>query len=122
MIKGMSQKQRYDLKMALREDNPNNQGCDDPYLIKMIGSDRRTMILETLDNLYSRQSGYNHSPNSTSYGLKQSLPFYIYNGEFKGAMLMLGYKVLDPRAKNWRFNVYVKKKRKSRRSKLYIPR
>jgi hypothetical protein len=42
------------------------------------------------------------------------LPFYVTNGEFKGAMLKAGFKVLDKTEMNWHFNVYVRKERYKR--------
>lgn len=42
----------------------------------------------------------------TSYGLKHLIPNeYFTNGEFKGAMLELGFKVKNKRELNWVFNI-----------------
>lgn len=46
----------------------------------------------------------------TSYGLKHIFAkdnkgFYAYNGAFKGAMLLAGFKVADETELNWRFNI-----------------
>jgi hypothetical protein len=50
----------------------------------------------------------------TSYGLKHIFEsnggFYIGNGAFKGAMLKCGFRVKDPSALNWVFNVSEKSK------------
>lgn len=49
----------------------------------------------------------------TSYGLKHYFEasergFYISNGQFKGAMLALGFRADDPESLNWCFNITVK--------------
>lgn len=51
----------------------------------------------------------------SSYGLKHIFEnskdgFYITNGEFKGAMLMSGYKIKNPNDINWYFNISQKSK------------
>jgi len=38
------------------------------------------------------------------------VPFYVYNGVFKGAMLAAGYKVKNKSDRNWVFNISQKSK------------
>ena len=52
----------------------------------------------------------NINKHHTSYGLKHIFArtgkdFYVYNGAFKGAMLLAGFKVADETELNWRFNI-----------------
>jgi hypothetical protein len=50
----------------------------------------------------------------TSYGMKQPFtsagmgPFYVTNGQFKGAMRAAGFEPVDPTEQNWRFRVALK--------------
>lgn len=57
---------------------------------------------------------YNTNTKHTSYGLKHHyerwiLGDYVTNEQFKGAMLISGYKVRDTSELNWNFNVQVHK-------------
>lgn len=52
----------------------------------------------------------NFNKHHTSYGLKHIFArtgkdFYVYNGAFKGAMLLAGFKVADETELNWHFNI-----------------
>lgn len=52
----------------------------------------------------------NINKHHTSYGLKHIFAragkdLYVYNGAFKGAMLLAGFKVADETELNWHFNI-----------------
>lgn len=52
----------------------------------------------------------NINKHHTSYGLKHIFAragkdLYVYNGAFKGAMLLAGFKVSDETELNWHFNI-----------------
>ncbi len=58
----------------------------------------------------------------TSYGLKHNFEreaFYITNGQFKGAMLSLGYAPKDENALNWEFKVRQREKRSTKTHRYY---
>jgi hypothetical protein len=58
----------------------------------------------------------------TSYGLKHNFEheaFYITNGQFKGAMLSLGYAPKDENVLNWEFKVKQREKRSTKTHRYY---
>lgn len=85
----------------------NNMGLDDPRKFDDLDAEIQANMLKWIGLNISKRNSYNRY--HSSYGLKRLLPFYVYNGEFKGAMLKAGYKVLDKDARNWNFNLYLKK-------------
>lgn len=53
---------------------------------------------------------HNYNPKHNSYTMKHlyrafSYGSYVYNGAFKGAMLLRGFKVKDEHELNWTFNM-----------------
>jgi hypothetical protein len=87
----------------------NNSGLNDPSEFYKLDHDTQKKLLDWIDFNLTERNHFNRK--ITSYGLKHMLPFYVTNGEFKGAMLEAGYKVLDKTEMNWNFNVYVRRKR-----------
>lgn len=85
-----------------------NTGLDNPNLFNELSDNNKQKLLKQIDeNLYSIKS---FNDRHTSYGLKHKVPFYVYNGVFKGAMLAAGYKVKNKSDRNWVFNISQKSK------------
>jgi hypothetical protein len=60
--------------------------------------------------------------DQTSYGLKHNFEheaFYITNGQFKGAMLSLGYVPKNENALNWEFRIKQRVKRSTKTHRYY---
>jgi hypothetical protein len=60
--------------------------------------------------------------SQTSYSLKHNFEheaFYITNGQFKGAMLSLGYVPRDEKALNWEFRIRQRVKRSTKTHRYY---
>ncbi len=90
--------------------NTHNWTPDDyPEMFDKLPLDRQTFLLNWIEENIRPIQSFN--TKHTSYGLKQRISSsdgkreYFYNGEFKGAMLKSGYKVKDPDALNWVFNI-----------------
>jgi len=90
----------------------NNSDLNDPNEFYKLDKNTQQKLLDWIDSNLTERKYFNHK--ITSYGLKHMLPFYVTNGEFKGAMLKAGFKVLDKTEMNWHFNVYVRKERYKR--------
>lgn len=85
-----------------------NKGLDDPSLFNELPEEEKQRLLNWIsENLHPIKS---FNDRHTSYGLKHKLPFYVYNGIFKGAMLAAGYKVKNKFDRNWVFNISQKSK------------
>ena len=82
---------------------------DYPERFGMLPRERQEALLDWIDLNLTPIQGFN--ARHTSYGLKHLVRFengedaYFTNGEFKGAMLKAGYRVQNPSALNWVFNV-----------------
>lgn len=82
---------------------------DRPECFDSLPRERQDMLLEWIYNNLAPIKTFNDS--YTSYGLKHLVYFengedaYFTNGEFKGAMLKAGFRVQNPAALNWVFNV-----------------
>lgn len=80
---------------------------DPPSEFEELNADQKRILLNWCDLITPIQS---FNQKHTSYGLKHIFSnsldgFYITNGQFKGAMLKLGFKVKDDTQLNWIFNV-----------------
>lgn len=83
-----------------------------PEMFDALPVERQNKLLNWIeDNLMPRKA---FNERHTSYGMKQHIKLaddtdgsnsYFYDGEFKGAMLKLGYKVKDQSTLHWVFNV-----------------
>lgn len=77
---------------------------DYPERFDDLSEDRKQFLLNWIDKNLTSIKSFNIK--QTSYRLKQLIQGdYFTNGEFKGAMIKSGYKVKDPNALNWVFNV-----------------
>jgi len=70
--------------------------------------EQQTALLVWMQVNLKRTRTINHK--RTSYEMKSYFErdingFYVSNGQFKGAMLLLGFKPLDQNELNWHFNV-----------------
>ena len=90
---------------------------DYPELFDALPQERQELLLGWIYNNLTPSKSFNHM--HTSYGMKAYVcdengnRVFTFNGEFKGAMLKAGFKVQDPDALNWVFNV-------SEKSALFI--
>lgn len=89
--------------------------ADDPNEFYKLDEVRKEALLKYCNSLIKIKS---FNTRHTSYGLKHKFETlyrnelyekgsysYVSNGQFKGAMLEVGFKVKDKKAKNWIFNV-----------------
>lgn len=82
--------------------------ANDPYAYELLSEDDQRFLLHWIsENLRPIQR---FNPKRRSYEIKHWIEEeypdrYFTNGEFKGAMVTAGYKVQDPNADNWVFNV-----------------
>lgn len=90
---------------------------DYPELFDALPQERQELLLDWIYNNLTPSKSFNTA--HTSYGMKTYVcdekgnRVFTFNGEFKGAMLKAGFKVQDPDALNWVFNV-------SEKSALFI--
>jgi len=96
-------------KLKSKIERKNNSGLNAPDEFYKLDKSTQQKLLDWINSNLTERKYFNRK--ITSYGLKHMLPFYVTNGEFKGAMLEAGYKVLDKTEMNWNFNVYVRRKR-----------
>lgn len=88
---------------------------DNPEHYKKL-TDRQKEALLEFCNSFEKIKGFNL--DNTSYGLKhifedlyneelqnEKFGSRISNGQFKGAMLEVGFEVKDKQAQNWHFNI-----------------
>lgn len=84
---------------------------DHPSAFDQLSLEAQQHLLDWIESGLIPKQGFNE--RHTSYGLKHMYEsqtrdgqdHYVTNGEFKGAMLKLGFKVKDEAAKNWVFNI-----------------
>ena len=85
---------------------PGNDEMNDPYSFYDLPKSLQVNLV-TWCLRYHRQDKINH--DHTSYGLKHIFSdftrVYVTNGQFKGAMLVAGFRVHDMSERNWKFNV-----------------
>lgn len=80
---------------------------DSPLAFLDLSKTKQAVLLEWCESLDKIER---INTRHTSYGLKHTFGrdeygFYIYNGAFKGAMIMAGFSTNDVKELNWRFNV-----------------
>lgn len=80
---------------------------DSPLAFLDLDECKQSALYEWCNTLEKVQ---NINKHHTSYGLKHIFAragkdLYVYNGAFKGAMLLAGFKVADETELNWRFNI-----------------
>ena len=120
----------------------NNTGCNNPENFYLLSTNQQKILLDYIQNCFTPIETFNS--RHTSYGLKHCIQNeyvccrdgfrsniyehyykedwsdYFTNGEFKGAMLEMGYKVKDRSELNWVFNVSEKSPAIVRRRMLYM--
>jgi len=78
---------------------------DSPNAFWSLTDEQQAILLEWCQRLDKRQA---INLGRTSYGLKHLFThdcFYVYNGAFKGGMLLAGFKAISLKYSNWHFNV-----------------
>ncbi|MGO4936631.1 hypothetical protein ACTQ54_03175 [Fundicoccus sp. Sow4_H7] len=94
------------IKKVVPKNNHFNS-TDDPYsFFELSKQEQENLLMWCL--IFERTNKFNH--RISSYGLKHIYErnlhgSYVTNGQFKGAMLLAGFKVYDVDKKNWRFNI-----------------
>ena len=89
-------------------------GCkDSPSEFFNLPNDRQLHLVNWIQNKLTPIKTFTVS--KTSYGLKhiysdyseakEGRQFYVTNAQFKGAMLLAGFKVKDTSEQNWEFNI-----------------
>lgn len=97
------------IQSLVPKNNQFNQQ-DDPYeFLDMDEGEKYKLLVWCL----TLKKNKNINNSFWSYGLKDIYERglngqYVTNGEFKGAMLVAGFKVADVSAENWTFNVNTK--------------
>ena len=86
---------------------------NNPEMFGKMPKNQQLQLLKWIENNLIQRNTINM--DISSYGLKHIFEnskdgFYITNGEFKGAMLMSGYKIKNPNDINWYFNISQKSK------------
>ncbi|MGF3113128.1 hypothetical protein [Facklamia sp. P9177] len=85
---------------------PSRDDVNDPYAFYDLPKSLQVNLV-TWCLRYHRQENINHS--YTSYTLKHIFSDftkkYVNNGQFKGAMLIAGFRVHDLESLNWKFNI-----------------
>lgn len=92
---------------------------DDPKQFKQLSQHERALLVSWILTSLAPTNGINHRHNS--YEIKHSfsnssLGFYVSNGQFKGAMLVAGFKTDKVKQRNWCFNVSEKSYNNVRRA------
>lgn len=83
------------------------RNTDSPLAFLDLSKTKQLILLEWCESLDKIES---INSRHTSYGMKHifgrdEYGFYVYNGAFKGAMLVAGFSVDDVKDLNWQFNV-----------------
>ena len=71
----------------------------------------RNEVKESLANWIAKHITLRKTPNywHSSYGLKHHFErdtgIYVYNGAFKGAMIVAGYAAVDKKKQNWNYKI-----------------
>lgn len=90
--------------------NPDFDEVDN-HLITDRSKEDQKKVFDWIKNYISPRSSVDN--RHTSYGLKHIQQhvtgLYLYNNEFKDAMMLSGYMPVDPDELNWRFKIYVRK-------------
>lgn len=102
--------------LLTEKERKNNAGLNNPSEFYKLDYEHQEKLLDWISFNLSERKGFNY--RFSSYRLKHLLPFYVTNGEFKGAMLRLGYRVADKTLMNWNFNIYLRKGRKDENIRL----
>lgn len=84
---------------------------NNPELFEKMSKTQQKALLKWINENLSPRKTIN--TNIRSYRLKHFFEeseggFYMTNGEFKGAMLIAGYKINNPNDINWYFNISAK--------------
>lgn len=78
---------------------------DSPEAFYRLSLNKQNELIEWCKKLNKIKS---YNKHHSSYGLKHMFEhnhFYVYNGQFKGAMLLAGFNVKNIRDLNWYFNI-----------------
>lgn len=84
---------------------PDFNKYDSPNAFWELTDEQQSALVEWCQQLGKRKTIYH---GRTSYGLKHLFErngFYVYNGAFKGAMLLAGFRVAGLEYADWWFNV-----------------
>lgn len=86
----------------------HREDTNDPYAFELMPEDDKRFLLGWIAANLKPMQRFNAKRHSyeMKHWIEDEYPEKYYtNGEFKGAMVTAGYKVQDPNADNWVFNI-----------------
>lgn len=88
---------------------PFPTNTDDPATYNLLSKAEQNRLQEWIDKNLKPYEIKTYNKHHTSTQIKHAIPFYVTNGEFKGATVAAGFTQKEISKKNWIFKVSKKR-------------